>query len=1078
MQHHFDNVQDQYGNAIGGVSVLVSLSSDGSRATIYSDNGVTATTNPLTTAPNGSFDFYAANGNYTLTVTHPDGTTSDAYVSLFDVTDVGSVANDLANINAVANAIPSITTVNSNLTNITTVAGISGDVTAVAGVSDNVTTVAGISGAVSTTANNITAIQGAAGNAASAATSQSAAATNAASALNSANVATAAAQSSGAVNFYNTKALANAALAGLADQSVVEVFADESLSGRNTRYRKESGALNFKLYLDTEGREFFVDSVNGSDSNSGYTSTAPFQSITRLLQETIRNYSTIYLASGSRWFVSLAQLYTLSNATTKRYGNGAKPILDGSRAIPAGSWTPDGTYPNVYYADVTHDVMTSCTGVAATTCHFMCWQEAPGMDQAMTAKFDGGTIAANRAWVSSNAGSFCCNQQGSTVADPRTDTNSKLYRYYVHLTGDVDPRNGTVTIYHGEQTQVMTLGAGCNAYGLMFKRTSGKDMTGVAASGTRVGTIKHCEWVDSAVHGWVGAYAHMQDVRAITSLPSSVTFGGGGFHAYYGAVNLAAMSPGILLEDFYVEGFTHGVYWHGADLVTPIHRRADIRRGSVRSCTNVVSGDLTLDGIFVEDVNGFNTNAFLNMNAAITATLPATRIKRCRWVSQTSGGGAFNMAAGDVYVEDFEGIGRNSSAKLAVNAGALQLNNATELNLYLTRVTSNGLKGSDDNARKRQIHLTCVDSTLGQLVPASSFTSGQAYDSIVATNTQLAIGWKTLAQIQAIFPGVDNTCVVPYVNQPQTRTILSSDMAYVSTARTASATSGSTTLTLSFADSYIGVLGTAIQVVNYDGAGTNFNTVVTGWTGTGSPITVSDLAPATFSGKAVNVGTYGKQVFPQSAGTCVISNDGTQIYVSNEEYFTVGQTIYIGGINHRSTPNPGTPVARQITAKSGQTLTMSTPIVWMNQGSTLTPAYSAFGSTSGVQRPSFTVSFGFPLEPRTSVASITRNKAGSNVTNTAESASNTALFTDSTAQVGSRDATGTTNTEAGRILHELGYMNIGFRVAPGDVLSVTSTAYVEDYSAKFSSDPTVTGEANLVNGSLLATLRMGAQFVR
>jgi hypothetical protein len=818
---------------------------------------------------------------------------------------------------------------------------------------------------------------------------------------------------------------------------------------------------------------YYLDSVSGSDSNSGLSSTTAFLTPSKVLAQTLTPGMSASAGRGSRFFASLTMPYTLDTLTVKANGNGEKSIFDGSRKIAAASWTPDPTYPNVYYADVTHDVMTSCTGVAATTCHFMLWQEAAGLDQALTAKFDGGTIDANRSWVSSNAGSFCCNRQGSTVADPRTDTNSTLYRYYVHLTGDVDPRNATVDVYHGEQTQVITISANCNLAGLKFKRTSGKDMTGVSATGTRVGEISYCEWVDPSIHAWVGAYAHMHDVRAVTTLPDSITFGGGAFHAYYGA----GPSPGFLLERFYAEGFTYGVYWHGADLSTAVHRRADIRNGLVRNCTNAIGGDITTNGIFIEEVNGYNTNSFLSMNSAITANLPATYIKRSKWVSQTSGGAAFSMAGGDLYVEDFVGIGRNSSAKLAVNAEALAQNNASELNLYLTRVTTNGLKGSDDNARKRQLHLICVDSILGQLVPAASIPSGQGYDSITATNTQLAVGNRTLAQIQAIFPGVDNTCVVPYVNQPHTRTIQASDMAYATTARTASATSGSTTLTLNFADSYLGVLGTAIQVVNYDGAGTNFNTVVTGWTGTGSPITVSDPAPATFSGKAVNVGTYGKQVFPQSAGTCVISNDGTQIYVSNEEYFTAGQTIYVGGLNHRSSPNPGAPVVRQITAKSGQTLTLNTPIVWMDQASTLTPSYSAFGSTSGVQRPTFTVSFGFPLEPRTSVVSITRNTAGTNVTSSAESSSNTALFTDATAQVGSRDATGATNTEAARILHELGYMNIGFRVAPGDVLSVTSTAYVEDYSAKFSSDPTVTGQANLVNGSLLATLRMGAQFV-
>lgn len=61
--------------------------------------------------------------------------------------------------------------------------------------------------------------------------------------------ATAAAEASGDVNFYDTKADADAALAGLSNLAIVEVFADESRSGQRTRYRKESGSYVFKLTL-------------------------------------------------------------------------------------------------------------------------------------------------------------------------------------------------------------------------------------------------------------------------------------------------------------------------------------------------------------------------------------------------------------------------------------------------------------------------------------------------------------------------------------------------------------------------------------------------------------------------------------------------------------------------------------------------------------------------------------------------------------------------------------------------------------------------------------------------------------
>lgn len=59
-----------------------------------------------------------------------------------------------------------------------------------------------------------------------------------------------AAAATGPAMIYDTKALADAALAGLPNLSIVEVLVDESLDDRRTRYRKESGVYAFKVYVD------------------------------------------------------------------------------------------------------------------------------------------------------------------------------------------------------------------------------------------------------------------------------------------------------------------------------------------------------------------------------------------------------------------------------------------------------------------------------------------------------------------------------------------------------------------------------------------------------------------------------------------------------------------------------------------------------------------------------------------------------------------------------------------------------------------------------------------------------------
>jgi hypothetical protein len=69
MQKYTDVVTSaRSGAAIPSASVTVKTSPGGVTATIYSDDGITTQSNPLTTDSNGEFTFYAADGEYTLTV--------------------------------------------------------------------------------------------------------------------------------------------------------------------------------------------------------------------------------------------------------------------------------------------------------------------------------------------------------------------------------------------------------------------------------------------------------------------------------------------------------------------------------------------------------------------------------------------------------------------------------------------------------------------------------------------------------------------------------------------------------------------------------------------------------------------------------------------------------------------------------------------------------------------------------------------------------------------------------------------------------------------------------------------------
>jgi hypothetical protein len=72
MQKYANSVAASNGSSPGlpvdGASVQVNVQSTGLPATIYSDNGITPATNPLTTDTNGAFSFYAADGRYQLVI--------------------------------------------------------------------------------------------------------------------------------------------------------------------------------------------------------------------------------------------------------------------------------------------------------------------------------------------------------------------------------------------------------------------------------------------------------------------------------------------------------------------------------------------------------------------------------------------------------------------------------------------------------------------------------------------------------------------------------------------------------------------------------------------------------------------------------------------------------------------------------------------------------------------------------------------------------------------------------------------------------------------------------------------------
>jgi hypothetical protein len=68
MQKYFSYVQTDKGLAVVNALVTVTTYPGGINAAIYSDDGVTPAANPITTTSLGFFQFYAADGHYSLTI--------------------------------------------------------------------------------------------------------------------------------------------------------------------------------------------------------------------------------------------------------------------------------------------------------------------------------------------------------------------------------------------------------------------------------------------------------------------------------------------------------------------------------------------------------------------------------------------------------------------------------------------------------------------------------------------------------------------------------------------------------------------------------------------------------------------------------------------------------------------------------------------------------------------------------------------------------------------------------------------------------------------------------------------------
>lgn len=168
------------------------------------------------------------------------------------------------------------------------------------------------------------------------------------------------------------------------------------------------------IMTDGNTFDYYVDSVNGDDSNSGRSAGAAYQTISALTGK-IAAGTKIGLARGSTWREQLT--ITANNVTVKAYGTGDAPILDCADLIAAGAWSKTDGYTNIYQVTLTTNYIASEPSFCSV------WEDSTRLP-----------IVANLTSLDATAGAYFCANHNTTSPV-----------VYVHATGSGNPAaNGMV----------------------------------------------------------------------------------------------------------------------------------------------------------------------------------------------------------------------------------------------------------------------------------------------------------------------------------------------------------------------------------------------------------------------------------------------------------------------------------------------------------------------------------------------------------------------------------------------------------------------------------------------------------
>jgi hypothetical protein len=897
---------------------------------------------------------------------------------------------------------------------------------------------------------------------------------NAATAGNYASDAQTAAEVSGDVLFFDTKADATADLGGLAEGQIVRIFADESQGGMQEFYRVESAVLVHKPVLKAK-KTIHLDTLNGSDVSVGILPGSPVASAARALA-LLNDGDNLYIARNS--VVYAGSFPGKKYITVRAYGSGRRPIFTAAKAIN-GTWSAVGGYTDVYKTTVVHDTQTQGSTDAAFYPQFSMWDDEG--DSYLPARICGleritaDKPTSNRALATDLAaltpGSFTVRRTGADDESPYT-VDATSFDYYVRLKDGADPAALTNrTIRYAEQKSTAAFGFGCDIEGIDFLRSASKDHVSGGLGKGSVGRMHDVRCVDATVHGSVVRCSTYTKYYAEKNPYTSMAEAGNGLHLYRGT-DIDGISRGAWCDDVEVVGFNAGVschdegpgnasafeQWQMGRIVT---RNCAAAFAALEVNTHIHVKSLHVDGgaanLTASGQRGvFQDAASLNAGCNVTIDDFSFYGDEEELGNITAVSGNIHIKNGWAYVPDAPSGSpvRSLISGGSGNASTTTLENFTNLNgpIFATTFSAN-------------VTLNATDCVLGEL--------GAPAAAVNASNCYVSNGADTLDEIQAVYAGIGDTCLVPFYDQPYQHTFDAGEISTESSG-TANMTSGAGFF-----------LGSRSDLEN------RYNLIIRGADGSGGDLKVQGVVrdnandsgglyaytcpniatmPATVTGVAVDAVYSDREIFPITPGTARLYKDQDTVTVSDISQFTPGQLVRIGSVVRREPLGLFTVDSLPAATANGDRVTFTESLGWrmnaIGQAENLRNSDGGYGAYG----PTVDLHFGFPIwldsrEPTYGVRGEISYATGGTLDFMANRQYDGGLF-DRPAQRGGDYV----SPDEGRIPNNL-------RVGAGDSVSLTARVRVDEWVPEYSGIPSLSRLPVLDRGCECAKRKMGWRYI-